>query len=75
MAYRKRTLRTMSPTAREYARLIGELESVARRMDNKIPDLQQLEMDSRALQNHHCLVLPWLSFERGGESDDSITFP
>ena len=63
MAYRKRTLRTMSPTARDFARLIGELESIARRMGNRIPDLQQLDLDSQALHNHQCLILPWLSFE------------
>lgn len=49
MAYRKRTLRTMSPTARKVARLTGELESVSRRLKNLIPDLQRLELDSAAL--------------------------
>lgn len=51
MAYRKRTLRSMSPTARKVARLIGELDSVARRLKNIIPDIQRLELDSRALTN------------------------
>jgi len=49
MAYRKKTLRTMSPTARKVARLTGELESVSRRLKNLIPDLQRLDLDSRAL--------------------------
>ena len=49
MAFKKRTLRTMSPTARKVARLIGEQESVAKRLKNLIPDLQQLDADSRAL--------------------------
>ena len=49
MAYKKRTLRTMSPTARKVARLIGEQESVAKRLKNLVPDLQQLDADSRAL--------------------------
>ena len=49
MAYRKRTLRTMSPTARKVARLVGELESVSKRLKNLIPDLQRLELDSKAL--------------------------
>ncbi len=49
MAYRKKTLRSMSPTARKVARLIGELDSVARRLKNLIPELQQLELDSKAL--------------------------
>jgi len=51
MAYRKKTLRTMSPTARKVARLIGELDSVSRRLKNLIPDLQRLDLDSRALFN------------------------
>jgi len=49
MTFRKHTLRTMSPTARKVARLIGEQESVAKRLKNLIPDLQQLDADSRAL--------------------------
>jgi len=49
MAYRKKTLRRMSPTARRVARLAGELDSVARRLKNLIPELQQLELDSKAL--------------------------
>lgn len=49
MAYRAKTLRTMSPVTRKIARLIGEQESVARRLKNTIPELQQLELDSRAL--------------------------
>ena len=51
MAYRKKTLRTMSPTARKVARLTGELDSVARRLKNLIPELQQLDLDSQALKN------------------------
>jgi len=49
MAFKKRTLRTMSPTARKVARLIGEQESVAKRLKNLIPALQQLDADSKAL--------------------------
>ena len=49
MAYRKKTLRTMSPTARKVARLIGELDSVSTRLKNLIPDIQRLDLDSRAL--------------------------
>ena len=51
MAYRKKTLRVMSPTARKVARLIGELQSVETRLKNIIPDIQRLDLDSRALQN------------------------
>ena len=50
MAFRKKTLRTMSPTARKVARLTGELDSVSRRLKNLIPDLQRLDFESRALQ-------------------------
>ena len=49
MAYRRKTLRTMSPTARKVARLAGELESVSRRLKNLVPDLQRLDLESQAL--------------------------
>lgn len=51
MAYRKKTLRMMSPTARKVARLEGELKSVAFRLHNLIPEIQQLDSDSKALFN------------------------
>lgn len=51
MAFRKKTLRTMSPTARKVARLIGELDSISRRLKNLMPELQQLDLDSKALKN------------------------
>jgi len=51
MAYRKKTLRVMSPTARKVARLIGELDSVSRRLHNLIPDIQRLDLASKALFN------------------------
>ncbi|MBA7589654.1 hypothetical protein ES708_31742 [subsurface metagenome] len=41
----------MLPTTRKVARLIGELDSTARRLKNLIPDLQRLEMESKALYN------------------------
>jgi len=53
MAYRKRTLRSMSPTTRKVARLIGELESVSKRLKHLMPELQQLESDSQALFNRN----------------------
>jgi len=49
MAYRKKTLRRMSPTARKVARLAGELDSISRRLKNLVPDLQRLDLDSQAL--------------------------
>jgi len=51
MAYRKKTLRTMSPVARKVARLIGELGSVERRFKNILEEIKQLEFDARALRN------------------------
>jgi len=51
--YRKKTLRRMSPTTRKVARLIGELDSVAKRLKHLIPELQQLESDSQALFNRN----------------------
>jgi len=41
----------MLPTTRKVARLIGELESVDKRLKNLIPELQRQELDSRALNN------------------------
>ena len=51
MAYRRKTLGRMSPTARKVARLAGELNSVSKRLKNLIPELQSLDLDSRALAN------------------------
>ncbi len=50
MAYRKKTLRSMSPTTRKVARLIGELDSVTRRLKNLMPEVQRIEMESQALK-------------------------
>ncbi len=48
MAYRKKTLRRLTPEARKLARLIGELESVSRRLKNLVPEVERLEVDLRA---------------------------
>ena len=45
MAYRKKTLRIMSPVARKLARLIGEQESIARRLKNMLEQIKDLEAD------------------------------
>lgn len=50
MAYRRSTLRRMSPTARKVARLAGEANSLARRLKNLVPELQLLDADSAALK-------------------------
>ena len=51
MAYRRKTLRSMSPTTRKVARLIGELGSVERRLKNLLPAIRNIEFESQALQN------------------------
>jgi len=49
MAFRKSTLRRMSPKTRKYARLLNDLESVLRRGKNMVEEIQRLELDSQAL--------------------------
>jgi len=63
MAYKKHTLRTMSPTARKVARLVGEQESIARRFKNLVPDLQRLDADSKALATARQTTPVWLDVE------------
>ncbi len=53
MAYRRKTLRQMSPVTRKLARLRGELASVDRRLANMIPEVQSIEMESQALRNQN----------------------
>ena len=48
MAYRKKTLRRLTPEARKLAKLIGELESVSRRLKGLVPVVDRLEIDHRA---------------------------
>ena len=48
MAYRKKTLRRLTPEARKLAKLIGELESVSRKLKNLVPIVERLEVDLRA---------------------------
>ena len=48
MAYRKKTLRQMTPEARKLAKLVGELESVARRLKHLVGAVQSFEMWERA---------------------------
>jgi hypothetical protein len=51
MAYRKRTLRRLSPVARKLAKLICELDSISARAKNMLIAIQELEHDSTALSN------------------------
>jgi len=46
MTYKSKTLRRMPPLTREVARLINELDSVTTRLKNRIPALQDAELDS-----------------------------
>jgi len=48
MAYRKKTLRRLTPEARKLAKLIGELESVSRRLKSLVPVVEGLEINVRA---------------------------
>jgi len=48
MAYRRKTLRRLTPEARKLAKLIGELESVSRRLKSLVPIVERLEIDVRA---------------------------
>ena len=50
MPMRKKTLRRMSPEARKLARLIGDLESVTKRLKNYLPIVQELELWAKAAQ-------------------------
>ena len=75
MAYRKKTLRTMSPTARKVARLIGELDSVSKRLKNLVPELQRLDLDSKALFNARAyLEQHKAEFEQPANQDEVIDF-
>lgn len=47
---RKKTLRRLPLETRKLARLIGELESVQRRLKNFLPVVQDLELWARAAQ-------------------------
>ena len=53
----------MSPTARKVARLVGEQVSVARRFKNLIPDIQQLDADSKALATAKQSTPVWLDVQ------------
>jgi len=49
--YKKATLRRMQPITRRYARIINDLDGVARRLKNLTEVLGRLELDSTALHN------------------------
>ena len=49
--YKKKTLRRMQPITRRYARIINDLDGIARRLRNLTQDIARLELDSAALLN------------------------
>jgi len=49
MAYRKLSLRRMKPITREGARILNDLDSVRRRLKNYLAKVEDIEIDSRAL--------------------------
>ena len=51
MPYRKKTLRNMQPVTRRYARVLNDLDGIARRLKNLREDIARLELDSHALHN------------------------
>ena len=51
MSYRKKTLRNMQPVTRRYARVLNDLDGIARRLKNLREDIARLELDSAALHN------------------------
>lgn len=62
MAYRKKTLRRMSPITRRYARILNELDGILRKLKNLTEDIARLEMDSKALFNKQ-------KSENGGDNE------
>ena len=49
MAYRKLTIRRMKPVTREGAKILNDLDGIRRRMKNWLTKVDDIEMDSRAL--------------------------
>ena len=66
MAYRKRTLRKLTPEARKLAKLIGDLESVSRKLKNLVPIVERLEVDLRAEQKRQAY------FKQSPQSRDEL---
>ena len=56
MAFRKGTIRKLSPVTRDYAKLLNELDSIVRRGKNLVEKIARLELDSQALA--HAKGLP-----------------
>jgi len=69
MAYRRSTLRRMPPVTRRYARVVGDLASIVRRLKNLTDEISQLELDSRALM-HAKQVKPSTTLEMPQTEDD-----
>jgi len=48
MAYRKRTLRKLTPEARKLAKAVSQLDAISRKLKNLVPIVERLEVDLRA---------------------------
>ena len=56
LMYKSKTLRRMPERTREIARLVNDLESAARRLANRVPKIQDMESQAKAL--HRILESP-----------------
>ena len=51
MAYKKGTIRRMTPEARKLAKMVNELDSVQRRLKNYVEVVRELELWAKSAQN------------------------
>lgn len=61
MAYRKKTLRSMSPVTRELARLQGEVSSISRRLKNLLIKVKETERKATVLDQQNNAVMDRLT--------------
>ncbi len=72
MAYKRKTLRAMSPKTRKLARLINELDSTVRKLKNTLPDIADAEIAERAMFNQ-IRAAKSLPAEKAGTEGDADT--
>jgi hypothetical protein len=63
LAYRKKTIRRMSPVTRRYAKILNELAGIMRKLKNLTEDIARLETDSKALYKRQKY------YEKGGDNE------
>jgi len=73
MAYRKKTLRRLTPEARKLAKAISQLESISRKLKNLVPIVQRLEVDLRAELKRQAYYKGKLQPDRLAELEQSNT--